>query len=38
VGYGGYTPGYPYGYTWTVPFEMVWPTRSRRAPQGYKVY
>jgi hypothetical protein len=35
---GGYILGYPHGYTWAAPSEVAWPTRSRRAPQGYKVY
>jgi hypothetical protein len=34
----GIYPGYPHGYTWAAPYEVVWPTRSRCAPQGYKVY
>jgi hypothetical protein len=34
----GIYPRYPHGYTWAVPSEVTQPARSRRAPQGYKVY
>jgi hypothetical protein len=34
---GGYTLGYPHGYTWAAPSEVAWPIKSKRAPQAYKV-